>query len=124
MGATRIGGVRSSPSGASLLLLLTLAGCRSTPPPKPLEQLTAQERAGDKVFNERCSLCHYDRQEGSLHGPSLLGIYKKPYLPSGAPANDERVRATIVHGRNNMPALGNTLDDEEIDDVLRYLHTL
>ncbi len=101
-----------------------LAGCRSVPPPKPLEQLTATEVSGHKVYVERCSLCHYDRQEGALHGPSLLGTYKRPYLPSGAPANDERVRATILHGRNNMPALGNTLDDEEVAQVLSYLHTL
>ncbi len=101
-----------------------LAGCRSVPAPKPLEQLTATEKAGHAVFAERCSLCHYDRQEGALHGPSLLGVYKKPYLPSGAPANDERVRATIVHGRNNMPAQGGNLTDEDLDQLVAYLHTL
>ena len=101
-----------------------LTGCKSTPPPKPLEQLTATEQSGRKVYTERCSLCHYDRQTGSLHGPSLLGVFQKPYLPSGAPANDERVTATVVHGRNNMPALGNTLDGEETAQLLSYLHTL
>lgn len=106
------------------LLCGVLAGCRSVPPPKPLDQLTATEQAGHAVFVERCSLCHYDRQTGSLHGPSLLGVYKKPYLPSGAPANDERVRATIVHGRNNMPAQGANLTDEDLDQLVAYLHTL
>ncbi len=101
-----------------------LAGCRSVPPPKPLEELTATERAGHAVYAERCSLCHYDRQAGALHGPSLLGLYKKPYLPSGAPANDERVGATIVHGRNNMPAQGTNLTDEDLSQLLAYLHTL
>ena len=101
-----------------------LAGCRSTPPPKPLDQLTATEQAGHAVYVERCSLCHYDRQAGALHGPSLLGLYKKPYLPSGAPANDERVSATIVHGRNNMPAQGANLTDEDLSQLLAYLHTL
>ncbi len=101
-----------------------LAGCKSVPPPKPLDRLTATEQAGHAVFTERCSLCHYDRQNGALHGPSLLGVYKKTYLPSGAPANDERVTATVVHGRGNMPAQGSHLTDEDLSQLLAYLHTL
>ena len=101
-----------------------LTGCRSTSPPKPLDQLTPTEQAGHAVYVERCSLCHYDRQAGALHGPSLLGLYKKPYLPSGAPANDDRVSTTIVHGRNNMPAQGANLTDEDLTQLLAYLHTL
>ncbi len=101
-----------------------LTGCRSVPPPKPLDQLTAREQEGHAVYVERCSLCHYDRQTGALHGPSLLGLYKKPYLPSGAPANDDRVTATIVHGRNNMPAQGANLTDQDLSELLAYLHTL
>ncbi len=111
-------------SAIAVVAFGVLAGCRSVPPPKPLDQLTAQEQAGHAVYVERCSLCHYDRQTGSLHGPSLLGIYKKPYLPSGAPANDDRVAATIVHGRNNMPAQGANLTDEDLTQLLAYLHTL
>jgi mono/diheme cytochrome c family protein len=111
-----------------LLLSLTaaaiLTGCRSTPPPMPLADLNPQQQRGHAVFEARCAACHYDRQTGSLHGPSLLGVFKKPALPSGAAATDERVTATIVHGRNNMPALGNTLDQGDLDDVLAYLHTL
>jgi len=52
-----------------------------------------------------------------------LGIYKKPYLPSGAPANDERVTATIRHGRNMMPSQPD-IDPKNLDDLLAYLHTL
>ena len=109
---------------ASAAAFMLLTGCNSTPPPKPLEQLTATEQAGHAVFNERCSLCHYDRVNKPLNGPALLGIYKKPYLPSGAPANDDRVRNTIVHGRNNMPAQGAQLTDEDLSQLLAYLHTL
>ena len=111
-----------------LLLLACLvgpvAGCRSTPPAVPVAKLTPRERRGHQVFEARCAECHYDRQEGALHGPSLLGVFKKPYLPSGAPANDERVTAAIVHGRNMMPAMGETLDEKDLDDLLAYLHTL
>jgi mono/diheme cytochrome c family protein len=110
-----------------LLLAATaaaLTGCRSTPPPTPLADLNPQQQRGHEVFQVFCAACHYDRQSGSLHGPSLLGVFKKPALPSGAAATDERVTATIVHGRNNMPALGGKLSPDDIDDVLAYLHTL
>ena len=49
---------------------------------------------------------------------------RRPTLPSGAPANDERVTATILHGHGLMPAMGNTMDQQDIDDLLAYLHTL
>ncbi len=103
---------------------LVLTGCRSAPPPKPLEMLTAQEQAGHAAYVANCGMCHYDRQTGSLHGPSMLGIYKKHYLPSGAPANDDRIRYTILYGRGNMPALGASIDSDQMDDVLAYLKTL
>ena len=109
---------------ALLVLPVLLAGCHSTPPPTPLAQLNLQQARGHQAFQARCAICHYDRQEGALHGPSLLGVFKKPALPSGAAATDERVTATVLHGRNNMPALGDQLDPGELDDILAYLHTL
>jgi mono/diheme cytochrome c family protein len=51
-------------------------------------------------------------------------MFKKRYLPSGAPANDDRVQSTILHGRNVMPAFGNLLDDRQMQALLAYLHTL
>jgi mono/diheme cytochrome c family protein len=107
-----------------LVVALALTGCKTIPPPKPLEQLTPQERAGHAAFITNCSMCHYDRETGSLHGPPLLGVYKNPYLPSGAPANDDRIANTIQHGRGNMPALGAQVGSDDIADILAYLKTL
>jgi mono/diheme cytochrome c family protein len=104
--------------------VIALAGCRPGPNPLPISQLDAQQSRGRSVFIARCSLCHYDRQYGDLHGPSLASLYKKPALPSGAAATDERVIATIVHGRNNMPAQGGQIDPSEMSDLIAYLHTL
>jgi mono/diheme cytochrome c family protein len=106
------------------VLLGVVVGCKSVPPPTPLADLNAQQTQGHAVFQARCASCHYDRKSGALHGPALIGMFKKPYLPSGAPANDERVTATVLHGRNLMPALGNTMDQQDVDDLLAYLHTL
>ncbi len=106
-----------------LMGVLALAGCEK-PNPLPLEQLNAQQQEGHAVFQARCSVCHYDRQYGDLHGPSLASLFKKPALPSGAAATDERVSATILHGRALMPALGNQIDQQQLSDLLAYLHTL
>jgi len=49
-------------------------------------------------------------------------MYKKPYLPSGAPANDDRVRVVILEGHGLMPAI--SLGSQDTQDLLAYLHTL
>lgn len=103
---------------------LATAGCKTLPPPTPLAQLNPQQAHGHDLFQARCAACHYDRKDDALHGPPMLGVFKKPSLPSGAAATDERVTATIMHGRGLMPALGNTLDPQDVDDILAYLHTL
>ena len=100
------------------------AGCKHAAPPTPLDQLNAQQMSGHAVFQARCATCHADRTDAKLHGPPLLGVFKKPYLPSGAPANDDRVTDTILHGHGLMPAMGNTMDQQDVSDVLAYLHTL
>jgi mono/diheme cytochrome c family protein len=104
--------------------LLAALGCHHMTPGKPLNELTPQEAAGRRVFVSQCSGCHYADTEKGLNGPGLEGLFRKPYLPSGAAANDARVMAVIRHGRNMMPALGNTLSEEQLQDLVAYLHTL
>lgn len=109
----------------ALLVLLGIAGCRPPlAPSKPLSELTPEESAGRQLFVSRCSRCHEANSESALHGPGLLGLYRMKYLPSGAPANDERVTAVILNGRGMMPAQGNSMDDEQLRALLAYLHTL
>lgn len=103
---------------------MLLCGCHNLPPSKPLAQLTPQEMSGYRVFQSRCAECHHANSQRALHGPGLQGIFKLPYLPSGLPANDDRVLSTVQHGRNNMPAFGNILDSQETTDLLAYLHTV
>lgn len=106
-------------------MVLGAAGCRQPlAPSKGESQFTPQEAAGQQVFVSRCSACHYANTEKGLNGPGLEGLFRKPYLPSGAAAKDARVTAVIVNGRGMMPALGNTLSEQELRDLLAYLHTL
>jgi mono/diheme cytochrome c family protein len=109
---------------ALLGLASLLAGCNTLPPGKPLSSLTPEEARGRAVFVAACARCHnaYDTQ--ALHGPSLYGVFRKPYLTSGAPARDDRVMEVILRGRNLMPAVGRDLTEQQLEDLLRYLHTL
>lgn len=106
------------------MLAAAVAGCHSYPPPTPLDQLNAEQRAGHEVFEAKCARCHYDRRGGGLHGPSLESVFQQPSLPSGAPANDDRVTAAIMYGRGMMPAFGNQIDPQQLAELLAYLHTL
>ena len=109
---------------AGVATAVLLAGCHHLPPSKPLNELTPTELRGYTVFQQQCAQCHNANSEKPLHGPGLQGTFKKPYLPSGAPANDDRVRAAILDGRNMMPAYTNVLSDQQMHDLLAYLHTL
>ena len=106
------------------LIVIGAAGCRSAPPSKPLSELTPVEMQGHAVYQANCARCHYANQQRALHGPGLQALYKEKFLPSGAPANDERVQATIAHGRGVMPGFGNVLDERQMQALLAYLHTL
>ena len=106
-------------------ILLIFAGCGpSLAPSKPDSALTPQEAQGRAVYQQDCAGCHYANKTGDLHGPSLFAMYRKKYLPSGAPANDDRVVPVILHGRGMMPGYGDQLDDRQLQALLAYLHTL
>ena len=100
-----------------------LAGCHSVAPSTPLDQLNAEQTAGYSVFQTRCAVCHYERVDQAKNGPALVSLYKKPSLHSGAPANDERITATILHGHGLMPAQPN-IDPEDLAALLAYLRTV
>ncbi len=86
--------------------------------------LNAQQAAGRRVFDDRCARCHEAYSSKDLQGPTLKHMYRKTYLPSGAPANDDRVSDVIKYGRAKMPAFGPVLTQKQIDDLIAYLHTL
>jgi mono/diheme cytochrome c family protein len=106
------------------MTIAAAVGCTKLPPPTPLSELNAQQMRGYDVYHAQCAQCHNDRTNEPLNGQSLRGIFKKQYLDSGAPANDDRAMSVIVYGRGMMPALGNRMSPQERDDLLAYLHTL
>ncbi len=102
--------------------VLSLAGCRSLPPSKPSSEWTPQEARGAAVYQAKCARCHYANSTAPLHGPGLQALTKLKAMPSGAPPTDERLTAVILNGRADMPPT--PLTDQQMQDLLAYLHTL
>jgi mono/diheme cytochrome c family protein len=107
------------------VVAILVAGCGDPKPKSDAELgLTAQQASGRLVFDHYCSACHNAYSSSGSKGPSLKGLYKKQFLPSGLPANNRFVEQTIVNGRGVMPPMGDALDQEQLDDLVAYLHTL
>jgi mono/diheme cytochrome c family protein len=87
--------------------------------------LNPQQASGRHIYDQYCDRCHSAYSTRGRKGPSLKGVFKRPFLSqSGMPANDERVRDIIRIGRNKMDGFSNVLTDEQIKNLLAYLHTL
>jgi len=105
-------------SGVASVLAFAMA-CRSSKPEMTVS-LTPQQQAGQQIFNQTCAVCHRNGE----HGPNLVGLYKKRYMSNGMPVNDDRVRDTIRMGRAMMPAFGDVLNQQQLEDVIAYLHVI
>ncbi len=109
----------------SLLVLLIFTACDVEPRKTDAELgLNPQQASGRRVYDSRCAECHYAYSKSNLRGPSLNGLFKKPFMKNGMPANDDRVTDIILLGRAKMPAFQNKLTQQQVDDLLAYLHTL
>jgi mono/diheme cytochrome c family protein len=87
--------------------------------------LNPQQAAGRKIYDHDCDRCHEPYSTRGKKGPGLQGVFKNKFLSqSGLPANDERVSDIIRLGRKDMPAYGQTLSQQDVQDLLAYLHTL
>jgi mono/diheme cytochrome c family protein len=108
-----------------LAILLAVTGCGEPAPKSDAELgLNAQQSSGRRIFERDCAACHSAYSSSSSKGPSLQHLFRKQFLPSGLPANNRFVEQTIVGGRNMMPARGQALSQQELDDLMAYLHTL
>ncbi len=112
-------------AAAVLLVCAAVVGC-SEPKPKSDGELglTPQQAAGRRVYDAHCLACHSAYSRSGKNGPSLKSIFRKPYFPSGTPANDERMKDVILLGRPMMPAFRGQLTEQQMSDLLAYMHTL
>lgn len=83
---------------------------------------------GKESFDLICSTCHGRKGDGYLAGGTGTAIGRAGTM---TPASDGFLRATIKDGRSNTRMLGFSgpdgmanLSDQEIDDIIVYLHLL
>jgi mono/diheme cytochrome c family protein len=118
----------SSWLGASMTILglLLLTGCEVERRKSDAELgLNSQQAAGRKLYDNYCDRCHEPYSTHGKKGPGLKGIFKNQYLSlSGLPANDDRVTDIVKYGRAKMEGFSQVMTDEQIRQLLAYLHTL
>ena len=109
-----------------ILALLALAGCDVERRKSDAELgLNPQQAAGRKLYDNYCARCHEPYSSRGKQGPSLKGVFKRQYLSlSGLPANDDRMTDIVKYGRAKMEGFSQVMNDQQIKDLLAYLHTL
>jgi len=108
------------------LIVVMLSGCDVQRRKSDAELgLNPQQVAGRKIYDSHCDRCHEPYSTRGKKGPGLQGVFKHQYLSlSGLPANDDRVTDIIRGGRNEMPGYSQTLSQQDIQDLLAYMHKL
>jgi mono/diheme cytochrome c family protein len=109
-----------------ILALLVIAGCDVERRKSDAELgLTSQQGDGRRLYDNYCDRCHEPYSSRGKKGPSMKGVFKRPYLSlSGLPANDDRMIDIIKYGRAKMEGFNQVMTDRQIKDLLAYLHTL
>jgi mono/diheme cytochrome c family protein len=126
MNRQSIRGSRLRLAAAMCVLILLSCGCDVQRRKSDAELgLTPQQSAGRRLYDQYCERCHEPYSSRDKKGRSLQGVFKKQFLSqSGMPANDARVGEMILTGRNMMPAFGQVISQQQVQDLLAYLHTL
>lgn len=109
-----------------MLAILALAGCDAERRKSDAELgLNLQQAEGRKIYDNYCDKCHEPYSSRGKKGPSLKGVFKQQYLSlSGLPANDDRLTEIVKFGRAKMEGFGQVMTDQQIKDLLAYLHSL
>jgi mono/diheme cytochrome c family protein len=80
---------------------------------------------GKDLFQQKCSICHFDTSDAKKIGPGLKGISKRgTFTVNGNKVTDENLKTWIENGDNLMPPFKETLEEAQIKDVISYVKTL
>jgi mono/diheme cytochrome c family protein len=112
--------------GCALLSVVAIAGCDVERRKSDAELgLNPQQANGRRLYDNYCDRCHEAYSSRGKKGPGLKGVFKQQYLSlSGLPANDDRVIDIIKYGRAKMEGFNQVMTEQQIRDLVAYLHTL
>src|SRR4029077_15777831 len=81
--------------------------------------------SGKTVFQQKCSVCHYDNSDQKKIGPGLKGMAKRgTFSVNGNKITDASLQAWIENGDQFMPPFKDVLEAGQIKDVIAYVKTL
>lgn len=83
--------------------------------------LDGDAAAGKTVFEANCVSCHAASGLG-VDDPTAPGIGQNLTEASGETDADAEFADIIINGKEQMIAFGDTLDDQQIADVIAYIH--
>lgn len=82
--------------------------------PVPAAAYADHKTAGAELFGSRgCAHCHGMDGKGTDRAPALRDLRKK--------ISTDKMHDQIVHGGQGMPAFGDSLKPEEVDDLVSFL---
>ncbi len=84
----------------------------------------AEVAKGKAIYREQCEICHFSRSRAKKIGPGLKGLYKRGKFADGKKVDDASLEAWIEKGGKDMPSFKETLNREQVRDLIAYLKTL
>lgn len=112
------GDKRAFLTAAACLALAAAFGCDARArKPGPAASRADATRA---LYERNCVTCHGPRGEGQQ-----VGTLRVPSLREGVAlaSTDDRLFTQIANGGAGMPPFKYTLDDRQIDDLVRFIRT-
>jgi cytochrome c len=80
---------------------------------------------GKAIFQQKCSICHFDTSTAKKIGPGLKGIGKRgTFTVNKNKVTDETLTKWIESGDSLMPPFKDVLEEKQIKDVVAYVRTL
>jgi mono/diheme cytochrome c family protein len=80
---------------------------------------------GKEVFQQKCSVCHFDTSDAKKIGPGLKGLGKRgTFTVNGNKVTDENLKTWIENGDSLMPPFKDAMEEGQIKDVIAYVKTL
>ena len=106
---------RPTVSPSFLILCVALAASACSPREDKAAQAADPTR---ELFQRNCAACHGHEGEGRQ-----IGTLNVPSLRAGRAATDpdERLSAQIHNGGNGMPPFKDSLSDEQMGELLRFV---
>lgn len=84
-----------------------------------IADLTGDVTAGETVYADNCAVCHLEDGTGETNGGQGIDLVQ---LFIDEPNGDLDFIGTILNGEGAMTPFGDALEDQEIADVMAYMH--